>query len=620
MVFSRSYKTPVSDVKFLLREVWDFPSHYKKLDKLNGDQVTDDLIDMVLEENVKFAEGVLAPLNEVADTEGCTRIDDHTVKTPKGFKEAYDQFSEGQWFGMTLPEQYGGQGLPPSLYTFIGEIMASANWTWSMFPGLTQGCVNTLLSHGTDELKDKYLPNLVSGLYTGTMCLTEPQCGSDLGQVATKAEPLGDGKFKISGTKIFISCGEHDMAENILHCVLARLPGAPPGTRGISLFLVPKILVNDDGSLADGFNNTNITRIEDKMGCHGSPTCEIQFEGAEGYLIGEENKGMSHMFTFINTSRLGTAIQGIALSELSWQNSLEYAKNRGSMRSLSGVKNPEAAADPIIVHPSVRKMLLTQKAVTEGGRSMIYECAILQDQMSEARLQGDSKKEKAIDDRMGFLTPILKGFLTEVGTECTSLGIQVYGGHGYIKSNKQEQIMRDIRISSVWEGTTQIQALDLLGRKILLQKLRPINQHCSLIYSFCWDIIRKGGGTRLRAHALTLAAKTAQWQFLTYRIALAASKDKDFVGMASVEYLMYAGYHSLAYHWLKQEVAAEAALARGCKGELDFSEDFYKAKIETSHFYFENLLPRTDWLRASMLAPSSSVMPLHQDHFSFDNH
>mmetsp|Transcript_22908 Transcript_22908/g.54195 ORF Transcript_22908/g.54195 Transcript_22908/m.54195 type:complete len:697 (-) Transcript_22908:349-2439(-) len=617
MVFSRSYTAPVNDMRFLLRDVWDFPSHYKKLPLSNGENVDSDFIDMVLDENAKFAENVLYPLNEGADSVGCKRIDDHTITTPPGFKEAYQQFNEGQWFGMTLPEQYGGQGLPSSLYTLLGEMNAAANWTWSMFPGLTQGAVNTLLSHGTEELKDLYLPPLVSGQWTGTMCLTEPQCGSDLGQVATKAEPNGDGTYKITGTKIFISCGDHDMVDNVLHCVLARLPGAPEGTRGISLFLVPKSKVNPDGSLVEGYNNVAVSRIEEKMGCHGSPTCEIQFEGAEGYLIGQENKGMNHMFTFINTSRLGTAIMGVALAELSWQNSLAYAKDRISMRALSGAKAPNRAADPIICHPSVRKMLLTCKAVTEGGRSMIYECAKLQDEMNEAKLAGDMAKVKAIDDRMGFLTPILKGFLTEIGTECTSIGIQVYGGHGYIQSNKQESIMRDIRIATVWEGTTQIQALDLLGRKIMLQKLKPINDHCKEIYAYCWKAALGGSG-RSRWHAIQLYRKTLEWQFLTYRIAVGAAKDKEVIGMASVEYLLYSGYVSLAYHWLKMEVAAEAALKDKTK-ENALDEGFYQAKIETAHFYFENLLPRTAWLKQSMLAPADSVMAMPEASFSFDH-
>jgi len=514
-----------------------------------------------------------------------------------------------------LPEQYGGQGLPPSLYMFVGEMLATANFTWTMFPGLSQGAFNTIALHASPELKDKFLPPLVSGEWTGTMCLTEPHCGSDLAQVSSKATPLGDGSYSITGTKIFISCGEHDMVPNIVHCVLARLPDAPPGIKGISLFLVPKIQVADDMSLASEFNGCNIGRIEDKLGCHGSPTCEINFENAVGYLIGEPNKGMRQMFTFINTSRLGTAMMGVSLAELSWQNSLWYAKDRRAMRSLQGAKEPEKAADLLIVHPSVRRMLLTQKAITEGGRSMLYECAVLHDKMIDARLADKPKLEQQIDDRMGFLTPILKGFLTEVGTEVANIGVQVYGGHGYIKSNKQEQILRDVRISTVWEGTTQIQALDLLGRKVLLQKMKPINEHCSEVAKFAWGVLRGGKGKRVQKHAMVVLYKTLEWLVLSYRIGYGASKDKDFVGAASVEYLMYSGYVSLAYHWLKMEVAAEKALAEG--GHLE--ADFYTAKIETSHFYFENVLPRTRGLIPVMLAPLDSLMAMPENSFSFDH-
>merc|ERR1711871_677668 len=436
-----------------------------------------EMMDMILEESAKFSENELAPLNEIADQEGCTWINENEVRTPTGFKEAYDTYQEGGWQGLSFPEKYGGQGMPYSMALFATEMNATANWTRTMYPGLSKGAINTIMNHCTDELKDVYLPRLVPGEWTGTMCLTEPQCGSDLAQVTTKAVPIeGTDRYKITRTKIFISCGEHDMVDNIVHCVLARLPNAPEGTRGISLFLVPKKkIVGEDGAVGE-LNNAKIGRIEGKMGCHGSSTCEINFEEAEGYLIGTENKGLNHMFTFINTSRLGTAVQGVAGAELAFQNSIWYAKDRLAMRSLTGDKNPDGPADPIIVHPDVRKNLLTQKVIAEGGRSMVYECARLADKMVDAENAGDTKTWKKIDDRMGFLTPILKGFLTEAGCEAANLGIQIYGGHGYIKSNKQEQVLRDVRISAVWEGTTGIQALDLLGRKIMLQKLKPINE------------------------------------------------------------------------------------------------------------------------------------------------
>jgi len=612
----RQYHAPQKEMDFVVNESYDFQKHYSKLPLQNGPSTDADTVRFMVDAMSKFGEEVLAPLNEVADAEGCKHIGPHEVKTPSGFKEAYAQFVEGGWMGLSYPEKWGGQGLPQSLSIMTSEIIATANWTWGMFPGLSRGCINTLLAHGEDALKEKYVPKLVSGEWTGTMCLTEPQCGSDLAQVRTKAIPSDDGTYKITGTKIFISCGEHDMADNIMHCVLARLPDAPEGTRGISLFLVPKHKVDDKGTISKEHNHVNIGRIEDKMGCHGSPTCEINFEGAEGYLIGTPNRGLNHMFTFINTSRLGTAIQGLSACELAFQNALWYAKEREAMRSLSGVKNPDGPADPIIVHPDVRRMLLSMKAYSEGARSMIYECSMLQDKMTEAEQAGDAAAVKKVDDRMGFLTPILKGFLTEIGVEAASLGIQVYGGHGYIKSNKQEQVLRDVRIAPVWEGTTGIQALDLLARKIMLQKFAPIHEHLGEMYSYCADLAYRGGGTNLRRHALTLLRHCAEWQYLTYRIAGKGMADKDAIGVASVPYLMYAGYVQMAYHWLRMEVAAEKGLIDPNSPQPD---EFYQSKIQTADFFFENILPTTASLKPKMLAPTKSLMDMKPEQFSYDH-
>eukprot|EP00040_Diaphanoeca_grandis_P033301 m.203731 g.203731 ORF g.203731 m.203731 type:complete len:654 (-) comp32862_c0_seq1:350-2311(-) len=613
----RSYHAPQNEMDFIINETYNLQKHYQPLAQQNGTSADKDLVAMMVGEMAKFSQDVLYPLNEGSDKIGCKHTGPHDVKTPPGFKDAYKQFCEGGWMGLSYPEKWGGQGLPQSLSIITGEMTATANWAWAMFPGLSRGCINTLLAHGTDELKEKFVPTLVAGTWTGTMCLTEPQCGSDLGQVATKAIPQDDGTYKITGTKIFISCGEHDMADNIMHCVLARLPNAPEGTRGISLFLVPKHKVSDDQVVSKEFNGVNIGRIEDKMGCHGSPTCEINFDSAEGYLIGTPNKGLNHMFTFINTSRLGTAIQGLAACELSYQNALWYAKDRMSMRSLTGVKNPDGPADPIIDHPDVRKMLLTQKAFSEGARSMIYECSMLQDQMTEAEMVGDAKKRRQIDDRMGFLTPILKGFLTEAGVEAANLGIQVYGGHGYIKSNKQEQILRDVRIAPVWEGTTGIQALDLLARKVLLQKLTPLHTHIGDLYGFSANLLKQGGGTNLRKHAFSLLMHTAEWQYNTYKVAAKGMLgSKDAIGIASVDYLMYAGYVNMAHHWLRMEVAAERALA---DPNRKHPKEFYVAKIQTSQFYFDNILPRTRSLQNTMFTSVDSIMGMHKDNFSFDH-
>lgn len=611
------YQAPLKEMQFLMNEVNDFQAHYKTLSHTNGEQATPDMVDMILNEMAKFAENELAPINEVADREGCKQLGPNEVKTPPGFKEAYHNFVEGGWQGLSFPEEYGGQGLPQSLGLMQAEITATANWTWTMFPGLSKGAINTILSHGDNTVKKLYLEKLISGEWTGTMCLTEPQCGSDLAQVQTKAEPIGNGKYKISGTKIFISCGEHDMADNIIHCVLARLPNAPEGTRGISLFSVPKYKMKD-GVPTEEINSLSIGRLEDKMGCHGSPTCEIIFDGAEGELIGTENRGLNHMFTFINTSRLGTAIQGLAACEASYQNALRYAKDRLAMRSLSGKKNPDGPADPIIVHPAVRALLLTQKCFAEGGRAMIHECALLNDQHAEAVAANDEARAKQLDDRLGFLTPILKGFLTEVGLEAANMGVQVYGGHGYIKSNEQEQIVRDVRIGSIWEGTTQIQALDLLARKIMLQKLKPLQYHCSQIYSFAWSCLSNPGTSKgsVRSHALELMRLTADLQISTLRIGNMARTNRDAVGVASEPYLMYAGYLSLAYHWLKMEQTAGKKLEADPNGP---NADFYKSKISTAKFYYQAILPRTAALKAQMFTPVETVMEMTPNQFAFND-
>ena len=616
---ARNYHAPVQDMRFLLYEVFDFESHYAKLNtgpNGNPDAVVCDreTMDMVIDASATLCEEELAPLNAGADVEGCTWVDEHTIKTPSGFKQAYDMWTEAGWQGLSFAEKWGGQGLPMSLSLIQSDMVATANWTWLMFPGLSKGCINTVVAHATPELQEKWLPPLVSGEFTGTMCLTEPQCGSDLGQVTTRAELRDDGSFSISGTKIFISCGDHDLTENVVHCVLARLPGAPKGTKGISLFLVPKRAVGEDGSVGE-HNGVNVSRIENKMGCHGSPTCQIEFEKAQGWLIGKENRGLNHMFTFINTSRMGCGVQGVAAAELAFQNSLWYAKERRSMRSLSGVKEPNQEADAIIYQPSVRTLLLLQKAIAEGGRAMLYECAQMADHMTVCAAAGDEAGEKRHDDRLGFLTPILKGFLTEAGKEAADAGIQVYGGHGYIKDNKAEQVFRDVRIAALWEGTTQIQGLDLLGRKIMLGKLKPINEHCSGLYAQCRGLLFDGDAG-VRSHAWSLLKHTAQWHLLTYRIAMRAKSNPEWISSTSVDYLMIGGYIQLASHWLKMEVAARTALAKGGGEQAD---GFYRAKLQTSAFVFERLLPRTASHAAVMMSPVEAVTDMHIDDFSYDH-
>ena len=536
---------PVRDMKFLY-ELHEFDAHFKTLK--HRTECDADTVDMVIDASSNMAMN-LAPLNKVADTEGCTWNGPNDIKTPTGFKEAYDQYTGDGWQALSYPEEFGGQGLPNSLALIQSEMLATANFAFLMFPGLSKGCINTILSHATDELKQTWLPPLIDGRFTGTMCLTEPQCGSDLGQCIVKAEPRDDGSYSITGTKIFISCGEHDLADNIVHCVLARLPDAPPGTKGISLFLVPKRHLTDPETGECGeLNAVGASRIEDKMGCHGSPTCQLEFDGAQGWLIGTANRGLNHMFTFINTSRVGTAVQGVAAAELQFQNCLQYAKDRKSMRALSGTKEPDSVADAIIHHPSVRNMLLTQKAVAEGGRSMLYECAKVADKMADCEDGGDHAGAKEMDEELAFLTPILKGFLTEMGKEAADLGLQIWGGHGYIKDNGCEQVFRDCRIASLWEGTTQIQALDLLGRKIMLQKLAPIKTACSRLRAQCAPNLFAGG--QLGAHSRKLWLKACEWQYLTYRIAAkAGTESKEIIGSSSVDFLMYSGKRRAPYHW-----------------------------------------------------------------------
>ncbi|MFC3903640.1 hypothetical protein SAMN05421749_102443 [Acinetobacter marinus] len=603
------YKAPLRDVRFLMNEVFDFSSHYKTLS--NGELADPDTVDMILEGAADFCENVLAPLNQSGDDEGCT-FDNGEVKTPKGFKAAYDQFIQGGWQGLSYPEEFGGQNLPQSLNLIKAEMMGTANWSFQMYPGLSIGCMNTILQFGTEEQKQTYMPHLVAGTWSGTMCLTEPQCGTDLGQVKTKAEPQADGTYAISGTKIFISAGEHDLTENIIHIVLARLPDAPEGTRGISLFIVPKFMPTADGGVGER-NPVTCGSIEHKMGIKASATAVLNFDNAVGYLIGEPNKGLHAMFTFMNTARIGTAIQGICHAELAFQGALPYAKDRMSMRALSGKKDPDRVADAIIHHADVRRMLLTQKAIAEGGRSMIYYASQLADQMADALTTGDNQKFEEYDDRLGFYTPILKGFLTELGMEAANHGMQVFGGHGYIKEWGMEQIARDARISTLYEGTTGVQALDLLGRKVLLSsKGKVVRDYTAEIMKFCG---RHARNKYLRRFIWDLTKICAQWNTLTLRIMLAARKDRDIVSSASVDYLMFSGYAMMAYFWAQQAAVASEKIEKGDgKEEIDF----YKAKIKVADFYFDRLLPRSEGHAEAMVKPSRGMTGLAAEHFSFD--
>ncbi len=603
-----AYKAPLRDMRFLMNEVLDYPGHYAGLP--NGKDADADTISAILEECARFCQEVLSPLNLPGDEEGC-HFSNGQVTTPKGFKEAYQQYVAGGWQGLSHPTEFGGQGLPASMGLIKSEMMGAANWSFTMYPGLSLGAMNTVMQHASPELKAIYMPPLTEGRWTGTMCLTEPQCGTDLGQVKTKAEPQADGSYSITGTKIFISAGEHDFAENIIHIVLARLPDAPPGTKGISLFIVPKMQVKADGGVGDS-NRVVCSAIEHKMGIRASATAVINFEQSTGYMIAEPNRGLEAMFTFMNTARIGTAVQGIAHAELSYQGALAYAKERRSMRALSGKKEPDKVADAIIHHADVRRMLLTQKAVAEGGRAMIYFSAQYADHMTNAVLAGDDKQYKYWDDKLGFLTPILKGFLTELGLESANLGIQVFGGHGYIKEHGMEQIARDARIATLYEGTTGIQSLDLLGRKVLVMtRGKAVREFTGHIAKFALEHV---GDSKVRPYAIKLGRLAAEWNVLTTRIMLGARKDRDVVGAASYHFLMYSGYVTMAYFWALQAAVASKKLAEGGADK----PEFYKAKLYTARFYFDHLLPRADGHATSMIKPSKSLMKMPLDSFIFE--
>lgn len=601
------YKAPLRDMRFLLNEVFNYPKHYERLS--NGAEATPDLVDAILVECGKFCEEVLSPLYASGDEEGC-HLENGEVRTPAGYKEAYDQYIAGGWQGLSHPVEFGGQGLPVSMGLFKSEMMGTANWPFAMYPGLSLGAMNTIMLHGSEAQKQEYLPPMTDGRWSGTMCLTEPQCGTDLGQVKTRAIPQADGSYQITGTKIFISAGEHDLTENIIHIVLARLPDAPKGTRGISLFIVPKFLSDAQGQPGDR-NGVTCGALEKKMGIKASSTCVMNFDNATGYLIGPENKGLECMFTFMNTARIGTAIQGVGPAELSYQGALAYAKERRSMRSLSGKQEPDQQADAIIHHADVRRMLLTQKAFAEGGRAMLYHAAKMADHMVCGHLENDPKKAEHYDDKLGFLTPILKGFLTEKGYEATNLGVQVFGGHGYIREHGMEQLVRDTKIATLYEGTTGIQALDLLGRKVLLSTQgKAVRDFTLEIANFARKQL---ADSRMRPLAVELLKLCAQWNVLTVKLALQARKDRQQVSAASHDFLMYSGYVFMAYMWAKMAAVAVDKLA---KGGAD-APAFYESKVATAEFYFERLLPHAQSHATTMTSSSRSIMKMDSESFAF---
>ena len=587
-----SYVPPLRDMRFVLHEVLDAVGVLKSL-PAHAD-VDAETIDAVIEEAGKFASQVLAPLNPVGDAEGC-KLDaaTHEVRTPTGFKEAYAKYVEGGWPALSCDPEFGGQGLPHVVNQCVFEMMNSANQAWTMYPGLSHGAYECLHTHGTDEQKRLYLTKLTSGQWTGTMCLTEPQCGTDLGLLRTKAEPQADGTYRLTGNKIFISAGEHDMAENIVHLVLARLPDAPSGSKGISLFAVPKWKVRADGSVGER-NGIWCGGLEHKMGIHGNATAQIVLDNAEGTLVGEPNKGLPAMFVMMNAARLGVGMQSLGLTEVAYQNAAAYAKDRLQMRSLSGPKAPDKPADPIIVHPDVRKMLLTARAYAEGGRALaMYTTLILDRELASS----DENERKECADLVALLTPVIKAFFTDNAWIATSHCLQVFGGHGYIREWGMEQFVRDSRINMIYEGTNTIQSLDLLGRKVLSDNGAKLKKFGKLIAEF---VEEEGVNEEMQEFVNPLADLGEKMTKLTTEIGMKAFKNPDEVGAAAVDYLRVCGHLVFAYLWARM---AKVALAKQSSGD-----PFYAAKLGTARFYFAKLLPETATLIRSARSGAAPMM------------
>lgn len=595
----QTYKAPLRDMRFVLHELHDSAA----LARLDGFQdVSPELMDSVLEEAAKLAEEVLLPTNASGDESGCV-LENGVVRTPKGFKEAYDTFRAGGWTAISADPRYGGQGLPESLNKLVEEMICSANLAFSLYPGLTHGAYQAIASHATDTLRDAYLPKMVDGTWSGTMCLTEAHCGTDLGMLRTRAVPQDDGSYKISGSKIFISAGEHDLTENIVHLVLARLPDAPRGTRGISLFLVPKFIPSADGRPGTR-NGVICTALEHKMGIKGSATCQLTFEDATGWLIGQPNKGLACMFTMMNSERLSVGIQGLGAAETSYQSAVAYARDRIQGRSLGGVKAADKPADPIIVHPDVRRMLLTIRSYTEGCRALGGWVARELDEMERS---GDPDSRKRAEDFTALMTPVVKALFTDLGFEATNIGMQVFGGHGYIRDHGMEQLVRDARISMIYEGTNGIQALDLVGRKLPQGTGRMLRTFFHPVADF---IERNSGHPQLGDMIKGFSRAFGALQLATAEIAGKGMADSEEAGAAATEYLRLFGLVALGFMWVRSAVIAMEKLAAAGP-----DAGFYKAKLTTARFYMERVLPQVGGLLTAIKSGKTAMMEMDEAAF-----